>query len=515
MEATDPKARPRVIVTTDMEVDDMNSMIHLCLYLNELDVEAFVYTASKYHFLGDGTHTLGEVTPNYSTSGRLAYEGRIGYPHRDPDGGSLRSYRPFPEGWIESLWANEYTEALPHLLSNAPGYPSPEELLARTYRGNVDFEGDVRFATPGSDAIAEAILDDDPRTLWLLSWGGVNTIVRALMTIAERWQGTPQWEDVRAKVYRKVRVLGVQDGKGQDTSWADHGQPLFPELRLMRTEFFYGHYLSAKFEQLDCRHMFQAPWPKTMLLDGNGPLMGRYMLYGDGREYEGEPDRFQFGLHPVLDWGFDGMPAFEFNDLDFMAEGDSMTYIPLLPVGLRGVAADGSEEAGFETILGRLWQDGGEKPAPVYDWMAGGIADGSKGIMGSAGANPCERAYQEEFAARAQWCAHGFDECNHAPVITGVSPDVEAASGDVVELHAHATDPDGDELRVCWHYDHLASRYEGIANNPRAFEPTRLSTRAVVPTDAKPGNRLVWTLEVQDVAERPLTRYAQVAVTVA
>lgn len=42
----------RVIVTTDMEVDDMNSLVHLALYLNLLDVQAVVYTASQYHFLG-------------------------------------------------------------------------------------------------------------------------------------------------------------------------------------------------------------------------------------------------------------------------------------------------------------------------------------------------------------------------------------------------------------------------------------------------------------------------------
>lgn len=40
----------RVIVTTDMEVDDMNSLVHLALYLNLLDVQAVVYTASQYHF---------------------------------------------------------------------------------------------------------------------------------------------------------------------------------------------------------------------------------------------------------------------------------------------------------------------------------------------------------------------------------------------------------------------------------------------------------------------------------
>ena len=69
-----PIAKTRVIVTTDMEVDDMNSAIHLALYLNELDVEAFVYTASQYHFQGDGKHTLAEVNPHWRTKGRRSYE---------------------------------------------------------------------------------------------------------------------------------------------------------------------------------------------------------------------------------------------------------------------------------------------------------------------------------------------------------------------------------------------------------------------------------------------------------
>lgn len=63
----------RVIVTTDMEVDDMNSLVHLALYLNLLDVQAVVYTASQYHFLGDGVHTLGEVNSHWRTKGVRSY----------------------------------------------------------------------------------------------------------------------------------------------------------------------------------------------------------------------------------------------------------------------------------------------------------------------------------------------------------------------------------------------------------------------------------------------------------
>ena len=39
-------SKVRTIITTDMEVDDMNSMIHLCLYLNEINLLGVVYTSS-------------------------------------------------------------------------------------------------------------------------------------------------------------------------------------------------------------------------------------------------------------------------------------------------------------------------------------------------------------------------------------------------------------------------------------------------------------------------------------
>lgn len=193
-------------------------------------------------------------------------------------------------------------------------------------------------------------MDDDPCTLWLLSWGGMNTIVRALMSIAERYRATPEWPAVQQRVYQKVRVMGVADGVGQDNSWLDHGRELFPELIFWRVPYMYGGYVDAKMAQPDTLPLFKAPWPKQNLTQGNGPLMARYMLYGDGKVYENEPERFQFGKHARLDWGLEGMPAMQFERGDFMAEGDSMTYIPLLPFGLRGI-----DDRGFDTLLGRMF----------------------------------------------------------------------------------------------------------------------------------------------------------------
>ena len=75
-ERTIQMEKTRTIITTDLECDDMNSLIHLCLHLNELDVQAIIYTSSRYHFNGDGIHTLGEITPHYSCSGKRSYEQR-------------------------------------------------------------------------------------------------------------------------------------------------------------------------------------------------------------------------------------------------------------------------------------------------------------------------------------------------------------------------------------------------------------------------------------------------------
>ncbi len=289
---------------------------------------------------------------------RCRYEWDV-VPHEpDPLAGELREYRPFPEHWIESLWSNEYAQAWPQLQANAaaagePPFPTPAQMIERTFVGNVAFEGDVREETEGSRVIAQAILDDDPRTLWLLSWGGMNTIVRALMGIAERYRDAPEWTDVQQRVYRKVRVLGVSDGVGQDNSWLDHGRELFPELTFWCVPYMYGGYVDAKDSSARYAAAVSGSWPKQNLTQGNGPLMARYMLYGDGKVYENEPERFQFGKHARLDWGLEGMPAMQFERGDFMAEGDSMTYIPLLPFGLRGI-----DNRGFDTLLGRMFLDG-------------------------------------------------------------------------------------------------------------------------------------------------------------
>lgn len=42
----------RTVVTTDGEIDDMNSFIRFLLYANDVDVAGIILTSSMFHYAG-------------------------------------------------------------------------------------------------------------------------------------------------------------------------------------------------------------------------------------------------------------------------------------------------------------------------------------------------------------------------------------------------------------------------------------------------------------------------------
>ena len=48
----------RTVITTDGEVDDMNSFIRMLLYSDKLQIEGLIYSSSMWHYAGDGKGTL-------------------------------------------------------------------------------------------------------------------------------------------------------------------------------------------------------------------------------------------------------------------------------------------------------------------------------------------------------------------------------------------------------------------------------------------------------------------------
>ena len=115
------------------------------------------------------------------------------------------------------------------------------------------------------------------------------------------------------------------------------------------------------------------------------------------------------------------------------------------------------------------------------------------------------KAFDNDFAARLDWCVKDFKEANHAPVV-GLQGDAkrEVKVGEVVKLAATATDPDGNQLTCKWRQaPDSAGPKVAIAN------AGSLDKASFVAPD-EPGKQVHIILEVTDNGTPPLVGYQHV-----
>lgn len=130
--------RHRVVVSTDIggtDPDDLQSMVHLLLYADVLDLEGLI--SSPYG------------------------------PGRKAD--ILR---------VIDCYASDYA----NLKSHCDAYPPPDDLRTLTRQGETEAapHAGVRRPTEGSRWIVECARRDDPRPLYVLAWGGLEDLAQAL-----------------------------------------------------------------------------------------------------------------------------------------------------------------------------------------------------------------------------------------------------------------------------------------------------------------------------------------------
>ena len=192
--------RPRCIITQDAEVDDMNSLIHVLLYSNEVDIQGIVQSSSKFHWKG----VAGQKEEKYTK------------PYRWPG-----------TEWMQK-YLNAYQKVYPNLKKHDKSYPAPAYLKSVTKVGNIGYKGEMDSATEGSELIKKTILDNDERTLYLLAWGGTNTISRALKDIEKEYKGTKQWDAIRKKIINKVVIPACGE---QDETYSEYIAEEWPEIK--------------------------------------------------------------------------------------------------------------------------------------------------------------------------------------------------------------------------------------------------------------------------------------------
>ncbi|HQY98978.1 MAG TPA: DUF1593 domain-containing protein [Propionicimonas sp.] len=496
---SDAASRPRTIITTDSEADDMNSFMRLLYYTNELDIVGLVYNSSVHHWQGDGVHTLREAQETeIITSFMGEPAGRLG---RSAD---AKTWRWEPLGWMERIILDDYSQIYPNLLRHDLNYPSPAELWSKVCVGNVLFEGEFAADTEGSELIKAALLDDDPRPLYLQVWGGTNTIARALLAIELARQGADDWDAVRARVVQKAVILTIGQ---QDNAYPDYIAGAWPEIRVLDFDGAFAGYssYSRRFAPPEILPYYQASFWAANIKYGHGPVLANYGLIGDGTYFAGEGDNP--GWQPGLAKNPDEFKMFDFiggfSRLDWTGEGDTPAFMCLVPTGLRFL-----EDPTLGGWAGRM-----EAPADGTNYSRAG--EDHNPFVGEPQAFYTTirwaPAFQNDFAARADWgTTSNYVDANHAPLVSASPADASAAPGEMVRLVASASDPDGDALSTHWWVYAEASTVAGATIEAAAFEAA-----VTVPATAAPGQRVVVIAEVTDDGTPPLTRYAQVVITVA
>jgi hypothetical protein len=458
-------AKPRTVVTTDMEQDDYASLIRYLLYTNDLDTEGIVYTASRFHWAGDGKGTEFFLPGREYTTPQT-------------------SWRWTGTRTIQDKALAAYAQVFPNLRRQDAGYPTPAALRSKVKVGNVDFEGEMSHDTAGSNLIRDLLLDHDPRPVYLQAWGGTNTIARALKSIEERYPGNAR---IKAQVSRKAVILA---SGFQDETYADYIAPNWPGLKVEQLSAGYatwGYNCNSgqgNTRGLPADHVyFTGDWIKKNIQIG--PYGKLYRSWLDGQSMPGDPlDIFGDPAQAPGGW------CKPLGPYDFLSEGDNVAFNPLLNTGLQDPADPAlggwGGQATRTTVSPNLWTMVTD-PTTTLRWAG---------------------AAQNDFANRMSWTLTGdYRKAGHAPSVTIRQGDIERVRpGETVRLGARTHDPDGGHVSTTWWQYSEEGTYPGTVSIS--------GSTVTIPADARRGQTISVILQGTDNGRFPLTRYDRIKLIV-
>ncbi|TNF46733.1 MAG: DUF1593 domain-containing protein [Bacteroidetes bacterium] len=308
-----------------------------------------------------------------------------------------------------------YQTVYPNLLKHDKNFPAPEYLLSVVKKGNPKRgwenvgEGND---TEGSEWIISQVDKKDKRPLNICIFGGQTDLAQALWNVKNN-RSAKEYQQFLSK----IRVYDINDqDKIFSQIFAEHRLPFYilakaPEGVDKREGAYRGVYLGGD------ESLTSMEWLKENVLENHGPL---------GK------------LYPTKTWTAP-------NPHGVMKEGDTPSWFFFFENGLN--IPDQPElggwggrfiknEAGVYRDATDTFDDKTEARATVYRWRPD---------------------FQNDWAARMDWCVKNFDECNHAPVaVVNGSKDktplfIEAKSGKTITLDASESfDPDKHELSFEW-----------------------------------------------------------------
>ena len=417
--------KPRVIATTDGEVDDRSTMIRFLLDSCDFDVAGIVQVNSKYQKNGHSK-----------------------------------------ERWLEKELA-AYEQVLPNLRQHNPDYPDAAKLRSVCRVGNENIK-DLWAAppdmetkdTPGEQLIIDTLLDNDPRPVYVLSWGGANTTASALWKLKTEY---PKDKFDYAVSRIRIYCIWYQDGGG---GWIQTNMP-----QAYINEAYRWH------DVWDYQSISDNPKHKP---SANPPAIQDYMSYKWLADHVNNGHGPLGALYPQK----------------YVSEGDTPSFLDLINNGLEsyrdytlggwGGRAVHDNPAFPNHVTDKNLSDDGDRNKMYWRWVP---------------------AAQNDFAARLDWCVKDFKDANHAPVVQVAGPlQRNVKAGETVKLAATATDPDGNQLTCKW-WEYADA--DSATNTVTITDSTSLDKASFVAPN-EPGKQVQIILEVTDNGTPPLVRYQRV-----
>lgn len=455
-------AKHRLIVLTDIEADpdDSQTMVRLLLYSNVIDIEGLIATTS--------THQRTRVAPET----------------------------------IHKL-IDAYAKVQPNLFKHEPGFPEANTLHALVKQGIPKYGMEAvgeGFDSEGSEWIIQVLEKNDDRPVWVSVWGGPNTLAQALWKIRETKSAREA-----DRLISKIRVYTISD---QDDSG--------PWMRKEFPGLFYivspGSYGAATWSAI----MRNAPgannevisnsWITENIQQDHGPLGAQYpdVAYG----MEGDTPSW-LSLIPT------GLNAFWDEHPDYGGWGGRYElYLPVPPAQSSGaqIQRAGSQEPETRPI----WTNADDAFTPrLPNYIGRAIRPDTTVYTGNhVTLWRWREDFQNDFAARMDWCTMSYEEANHPPVAEINQPDqFTVKSGDIFKLDADGSyDPDGDALSYWWVQYPEAGTYDGIIRF--SLSENLYNVHTIIAPEVDSPQTVHFILKVTDKGTPALSRYKRVIVTI-
>ncbi len=438
----------------EAEPDDTQSFVRLLLYSNVVDIKGLIATTSVWH-----------------------------------------KTRVDPESIKKIIHA--YGKVQPNLLKHEEGFPDAESLLLLVKQGlpkyGMEGVGNGKDSQ-GSDWIIKVLEEKDERPLWISVWGGANTLAQAL----EKIRKTKTAGEAK-RLMAKLRVYTISD---QDDSgiWIRNN---FPGLFYIVSPG--DDYGTATWSAINSfvkginNETISNSWIAQNIQQGHGPL---------GAEY------------PDVAWG---------------TEGDTPSWLNLIPNGLNepehpewggwggryelykpdfATLKKGSSGVPFEPETREIWTNATDSYTPYVSGEYGRAfrKDSISFTNNKVSLWRWRDDFQNDFAARMDWCTKSFLEANHPPVPVLSHPEqLTVKSGAEFILDAYSsTDPDGDNLSFHWYNYPEAGTYKKMINT----SAENVHEVYVVAPEVQQKETIHFIVKVSDKGVPSLSRYKRVIVNV-